>query len=146
MPVVISVMVTIIFLSFYVYNRMAAEQDAYILAFRESIQKTKDAGISHLLSRVSSQTDRTYIGPDKPVFSAEDTGDSYAVSAKGKMNGRNNVASLVRGWELDFQREGFGMYEENGHIPGDLARPRKEELAAAISRCRGLVWGTSTSS
>ncbi len=71
---------------------------------------------------------------------------TFLLMAKGKMNGRNNVASLVRGWELDFQREGFGMYEENGHIPGDLARPRKEELAAAISRCRGLVWGTSTSS
>ena len=100
MPVVISVMVTIIFLSFYVYNRMAAEQDAYILAFRESIQKTKDAGISHLLSRVSSQTDRTYIGPDKPVFSAEDTGDSYAVSAKGKMNGWD-FAVKKSAWKYD---------------------------------------------
>lgn len=66
---------------------------------------------------------------------------TFLLMARGKMNGRNNVASLVRGWEQDFEREGFGMYEENGHIPGDLARPRKEELAAAISRCRGLVWG-----
>ena len=77
-------MVTIIFLSFFVYNRMAAEQDAYILAFRESIQKTKDAGTAHLLGRVAAQTDRTYIGPEKPAFSAEEAGDSYTVTAKDR--------------------------------------------------------------
>ena len=39
-----------------------------------------------------------------------------------------------------FAKEGFGMYRENGQISGNMAKPRKEELAAAISRCRGLIW------
>ena len=60
--------------------------------------------------------------------------------AKGEMNGRKNVAALVNDWEQVFRKEGFGMYRENGQISGNMAKPRKEELAAAISRCRGLVW------
>ena len=60
--------------------------------------------------------------------------------AKGEMNGRKNVAALVNDWEQVFRTEGFGMYRENGQISGNMAKPRKEELAAAISRCRGLVW------
>ena len=60
--------------------------------------------------------------------------------AKGEMNGRKNVAALVNDWEQVFRKEGFGMYRENGRISGNMAKPRKEELAAAISRCRGLVW------
>ena len=60
--------------------------------------------------------------------------------AKGEMNGRKNVAALVNDWEQVFRTEGFGMYRENDQISGNMAKPRKEELAAAISRCRGLVW------
>lgn len=60
--------------------------------------------------------------------------------AKGEMNGRKNVAALVNDWEQIFRKEGFGMYRENGQISGNMAKPRKEELAAAISRCRGLIW------
>ena len=60
--------------------------------------------------------------------------------AKGEMNGRKNVAALVNDWEQVFRKEGFGMYRENGQISGNMAKPRKEELAAAISRCRGLIW------
>ena len=60
--------------------------------------------------------------------------------AKGEMNGRKNVAALVNDWEQVFRKEGFGMYRENGRISGNMAKPRKEELAAAISRCRGLIW------
>lgn len=60
--------------------------------------------------------------------------------AKGEMNGRKNVAALVNDWDQVFRKEGFGMYRENGRISGNMAKPRKEELAAAISRCRGLVW------
>ena len=99
-PLVISIMVAVIFLSFFVYNRMAAEQDAYILAFRESIQKTKDAGTAHLLSRVPAQTDRTYIGPEKPAFSAEDAGNAYTVTAKGKMSGWD-FAVKKSAWKYD---------------------------------------------
>ena len=60
--------------------------------------------------------------------------------AKSEMDGRKNVASLVRGWEEAFRKEGFGMYGEDGRISGNMAKPRKEELAAALNRCRGLVW------
>jgi predicted ABC-class ATPase len=60
--------------------------------------------------------------------------------AKGGMNGKNSVAALVQDWEQAFRRDGFGLYEEGGRISGNMAKPRKEELAAAISRCRGLVW------
>ena len=60
--------------------------------------------------------------------------------AKGEMNGRKNAAALVNDWEQAFQKEGFGLYRENGRISGNMAKPRKEELAAAISRCRGLIW------
>jgi predicted ABC-class ATPase len=60
--------------------------------------------------------------------------------AKSEMDGRKNVASLVRGWEETFRKEGFGMYKDDGRISGNMAKPRKEELAAALGRCRGLVW------
>lgn len=60
--------------------------------------------------------------------------------AKGGMNGRRTVAALADEWEQTFRREGFGMYRENGPVSGSMAKPRKEELAAAVSRCRGLIW------
>lgn len=60
--------------------------------------------------------------------------------AKDRMNGRNSVATLVRDFEQTFRKEGFDLFGENGRVSGNMAKPRKEELAAAISRCRGLVW------
>lgn len=60
--------------------------------------------------------------------------------AKGEMNGQNSVAALVRGWEHSFRENGFALYGEDGQVSGNMAKPRKEELEAAISRCRGLVW------
>ena len=65
---------------------------------------------------------------------------TFLLMAKGEMNGRVNVRSLVNDWEETFRKEGFGMYGEHGQVSGDMAKPRKEELAEAISRCRGLVW------
>ena len=57
------------------------------------------------------------------------------------MNGHNSVASLVGDWERSFEREGFGLYEKAGSsVSGNMAKPRKEELAAALNRCRGLLW------
>ena len=68
---------------------------------------------------------------------------TFLLMAKGEMNGRVNVRSLVNDWEETFRKEGFGMYGEHGQVSGDMAKPRKEELAEAISRCRGLVWRES---
>jgi predicted ABC-class ATPase len=65
---------------------------------------------------------------------------TFLLMAKGMMDGKKNVAALAHGYEQKFRTEGFGMYAENGHVAGNLAKPRKEELAAAISRCRGLIW------
>ena len=118
-------MVTIIFLSFFVYNRMAAEQDAYILAFRESIQKTKDAGTAHLLGRVAAQTDRTYIGPEKPAFSAEEAGDSYTVTAKGSMNGWS-FAVKKSAWKHD-RPEKIRRFRRLSYIARELTDLMTEE-------------------
>jgi predicted ABC-class ATPase len=65
---------------------------------------------------------------------------TFLLLAKGEMNGRKRVADLVNDWEETFRKEGFGMYGEHGQLSGDMAKPRKEELAEAMSRCRGLVW------
>ena len=51
-----------------------------------------------------------------------------------------DAGALADEWEQTFRREGFGMYKGNGPVSGSMAKPRKEELAAAVSRCRGLIW------
>ena len=65
---------------------------------------------------------------------------TFLLLAKGEMNGQKSVAAVINNWEETFRKEGFGMYGEHGQISGNMAKPRKEELAEAISRCRGLVW------
>jgi len=65
---------------------------------------------------------------------------TFLLLAKGEMNGKKSVAALINDWEETYRKEGFGMYGEHGQISGNMAKPRKEELAEAISRCRGLVW------
>ena len=65
---------------------------------------------------------------------------TFFLLAKGEMNGQKSVAAVINNWEETFRKEGFGMYGEHGQISGNMAKPRKEELAEAISRCRGLVW------
>ena len=65
---------------------------------------------------------------------------TFLLLAKGEMNGQKSVAAVINNWEETFRKEGFGMYGEHGQISGNMAKPRKEELAEAIRRCRGLVW------
>ncbi|MCC6093557.1 MAG: ABC-ATPase domain-containing protein [Eubacterium sp.] len=65
---------------------------------------------------------------------------TFLILAKQAMNGRNTVGEIVRDWERQFRAEGFQMYAQNGAISGSMAKPRKEELEAALSRCRGLRW------
>ncbi|MGN0363253.1 MAG: P-loop domain-containing protein, partial [Bilifractor sp.] len=62
------------------------------------------------------------------------------ILAKNGMNGRNTVADLVRDWDRQFREKGFQMYAQNGSVSGSMAKPRKEELEAALSRCRSLLW------
>lgn len=67
--------------------------------------------------------------------------ETFVLMAQSRMNGHNSVASLVGDWERSFEREGFGLYEKAGSsVSGNMAKPRKEELAAALNRCRGLLW------
>lgn len=67
--------------------------------------------------------------------------ETFVLMAQSRMNGHNSVASLVGDWERSFEREGFGLYEKAGSsVSGNMAKPRKEELAVALNRCRGLLW------
>jgi predicted ABC-class ATPase len=86
------------------------------------------------------ETDLRLVEQLADLEQSECLAQTFLLMARDGMNGKKNAAALVRDWEQAFRQEGFAMYSENGHVPGNMAKPRKEELAAALSRCRGLIW------
>lgn len=59
--------------------------------------------------------------------------------ARGHLDGRRTVAELLAVLEAALDREGLDLLAERpGEHPGDLARPRMAEVAAALNRLRTL--------
>ena len=60
--------------------------------------------------------------------------------ARGHVDGRRTLAEALALLDADLDRGGLDILaREPGEHPGDLARPRMLEVAAAINRLRGLA-------
>ena len=59
--------------------------------------------------------------------------------ARGYIDGRNTIAAILALLDADLDRAGLDLLAQRaGEHPGDLARPRMLELAAALNRLRTL--------
>lgn len=62
----------------------------------------------------------------------------FHIERKGWLDGKKTVRQLLDAIEEQWDRHGLGSVSfRNGH-PGELARPRRFELAAALNRLRTL--------
>lgn len=54
-------------------------------------------------------------------------------------DGKKTLGEAVEQLYAGIEQRGFGAFCETGAIPGNLAMPRKQELYAALNRCRELI-------
>lgn len=60
-------------------------------------------------------------------------------TARGQIDGRRSIAAVLALIEAELDHVGLDLLAERpGEHPGDLARPRMLELAAALNRLRTL--------
>lgn len=75
MPVVLCILVMIIYLSFYLYDRCVLAQDCYVLSYRQSIEKGN-------ADRISPEKIREQFGEKLFMLSSLDTGTSAGGTIK----------------------------------------------------------------
>lgn len=81
---VIFLMVFLIYLSFYLYDRCVLFQDAYAVCFRGSIQKEEEP-LHYINAHMDEQFGKKYFGVGKVDMSAEQSGGEVSVSAACKV-------------------------------------------------------------
>ncbi len=84
-PMVICVFSLLIYFSYYLYGRCILSQDAYILAFRASVEKTaqwKDDPAGYVAHKAALVTGSKYFGSSSPVFAAEVSGKKIRVKGQ----------------------------------------------------------------
>lgn len=93
MPTIILLIALLIYLSFFLYNRCILSQDAYLLAFRGSIQKQEDESAvrGYIEQAAKGQFGNKYIGMKQLEKSLEISDKKVMVKLKGK---------IVNGWAL----------------------------------------------
>lgn len=56
-----------------------------------------------------------------------------------KFNGKKTLHEVVEAFYTEAEQKGFAAFCEGSTLPGNLAMPRKQELYAALNRCRELI-------
>ena len=56
------------------------------------------------------------------------------------IDGKRNLVQVADELERKVRKDGLASLAEAGYLPADLALPRRQEIFAAIDRCRGLVF------
>ncbi len=86
-PMVVCVIVLIISFSYYLYGRCIISQDAYILAFRASLESRQGTDAAGFVSgAASSVAGRKYFGSSFPGFETSTLGKEITVTGKAQAN------------------------------------------------------------
>ena len=81
-PMVICVFSLLIYFSYYLYGRCVLSQDAYILAFRASVEKSgqwKDDPVGYVNQKAAGKAGSKYFGSSFPRFEASASGKEIRV-------------------------------------------------------------------
>ena len=82
LPMVICTFALLIYFSFYLYGRCILSQDAYILAFRASVEKSEEYRndpVSYVNNKAAEKAGNKYFGSDFPRFDATKRGKEVRV-------------------------------------------------------------------
>ena len=119
-PVAICVITLILYFSLYLYGRCVLSQDAYILAFRASMEKAeefKDDPKAYVLEKATEKAGKKYFGSYFPSFEAEVRGKEITVRGHSEKKHRAMGDFFLKpksGWDY----EAFGRakkYEYSKH-------------------------------
>ncbi len=86
-PMVICVFALLIYFSFYLYGRCTLSQDAYVLAFRASVEKSKewkDDPAGYVDQKAAKQAGSKYFGSSFPRFDTNTQGKEIWVKGRSK--------------------------------------------------------------
>lgn len=105
MPVVVCILVMIIYMACYLYDRCVLAQDSYVLSYRQSIQKGK-------ADRVSAEEIHRQLGEKLFMLSGLDTAASSGREIRVKCSGEMEpplfglpVFDGERTWRLDSEKK-----------------------------------------
>lgn len=107
MPMVICVMALLCYFSFYLYSRCILSQDAYILAFRASIENSenwKDDPAAYVAAKKEAVMGEKYFGSETPTFETQVNGDTIRVHGQGQARHSAMGAYFLKpkdGWEYE---------------------------------------------
>lgn len=126
MPVVLCILVMVIYLSFYLYDRCVMAQDCYVLSYRQSIEKGK-------ADRISQEKIRSQYGNKLFMLSALETGSSSGGTICVRSNARMSpplfglpVFEQEREWDLGVERKA-----KKTDPPKDFRRVRRTLFLAS---------------
>ncbi|MCM1087962.1 MAG: pilus assembly protein [Muribaculaceae bacterium] len=121
-PWVIFLIVFLIYVSFYFYDKCVLFQDAYTVCFRGSIQKEEGSAAAYVQNHLSEQFGRKYFGVGSVYGEVERSGKSLKVS------GRCSIKIPFRVFK---DGKGNGEWEIQTEAKAQIINPTK-----VIRRCR----------
>lgn len=135
-PVVLSIIVMIIYLSFYLYDRCVMAQDCYVLSYRQSIEKGNT-------DRVGGEEIRSQFGEKLFMLSGLETEASKGgtIEVKGNAQMEPPLFGLSFFEEENLWRIGVGRKAKKTDPPKDYRRVRR--LLYLASRARPEETGES---
>ncbi len=127
MPLVFCVIVLLLYFAYYLYGRCILSQDAYILAFRASVEKNecyKENSKAYVMDKAEEKAGRKYFGSVAPKFDAVPYGSEIEV----KGHGVTRHAAMGS----------YFLKPQNGWDYEGSARAKRRDYSGHIRRCMRL--------
>lgn len=110
-PIALFIIVFLIHLSYFTYERAILTQDTYLLAFRASVygRQQETSADAYIGNTSAAQFDRKYLGSPLPEVTVEESGNSIRVHAQQEAD------HTAMAW-YEMMPEGAWIYQANAKV------------------------------